>query len=130
VRALEEGRWGLPPHRRNTYPPWGLWGGQLGRGGSNWVKAPDDKEWKQTGIYRLPVTKQTVIRAETTGGGGWGDPLERDPAAVRIDVQEEFISPKSAREDYGVMLREDLSVDQATTERLRHALRQERDGKR
>ncbi len=53
----------------------------------------------------------------TGGGGGWGDPLERDPAAVRADVQEEFISPTSAREDYGVVLRDDLSIDQAATER-------------
>jgi N-methylhydantoinase B len=59
----------------------------------------------------------------TGGGGGWGNPLERDPAAVRADVQEEFISLKSAREDYGVVLRDDLSIDQTATERLRETLR-------
>src|SRR5262249_11058186 len=59
VRALEEGRGGLPPHRRCFYPPWGMWGGKPGRGGANWVKTPEDNEWKPTGIYRLPAGKNT-----------------------------------------------------------------------
>ncbi|MGZ3321397.1 MAG: hypothetical protein ACXU9C_10500 [Xanthobacteraceae bacterium] len=48
--------------------------------------------------------------------------LERDPAAVRADVEEELISARSAR-DYGVVLRDDLNIDQAATERARHAIR-------
>jgi N-methylhydantoinase B len=78
--------------------------------------------------YPVPVNSEVIVR--TGGGGGWGDPLERDPAAVRVDVQEEFISAKSAREDYGVALRDDLSIDHAATERLRNALKSERGGKR
>jgi N-methylhydantoinase B len=66
------------------------------------------------------------VIVRTGGGGGWGDPLERDPAAVRTDVQEEFISARAAREDYGVVLRDDLSVDQTATERQRNALRSAR----
>ncbi|MGZ3287797.1 MAG: hypothetical protein ACXU87_07140 [Xanthobacteraceae bacterium] len=49
--------------------------------------------------------------------------LERDPAAVRADVEEELISAQSARDDYGVVLRDDLNIDQAATERARHAIR-------
>ena len=45
---------------------------------------------------------------------------------VRADVQEEFISAKSAREDYGVVLRDDLTIDQAATEQARNALRSSR----
>ena len=37
----------------------------------------------------------------TAGGGGWGDPLEREPALVRADVREGYVSAQSAREDYG-----------------------------
>jgi N-methylhydantoinase B len=66
------------------------------------------------------------VRVVTTGGGGWGDPLERDSSAVRADAREEFISLKSARDDYGVVLRDDLSIDQTATEQLRNALRSKR----
>jgi len=123
VRALEEGRWGLPPHRRNTYPPWGLWGGKLGRGGSDWVRTPEDPDWKETGIYRLPVTKQTVIRAQTTGGGGWGDPLERDPERVLTDVLNRYVSKQGAHDDYGVVITDDDRIDFEATEALRSRMR-------
>ena len=43
--------------------------------------------------------------------------------AVRADVQEELVSVQSARDDYGVVLRDDLSVDHVATERTRNALR-------
>jgi N-methylhydantoinase B len=67
---------------------------------------------------------EVIVR--TGGGGGWGDPLERDPAAVRSDVQEDFVSVRSAREHYGVVLRGDLSVDDAATVQMRNALRSRR----
>lgn len=58
------------------------------------------------------------------GGGGWGDPLKRDPAAVLADVLDELVSPEAARADYGVALHgsaEDgsLAVDDAATGALR-----------
>jgi len=123
VRALEEGRWGLPPHRRCYYPPWGLWGGKPGRGGANWVKTPEDAEWKPNSIYRLPVTRNTVIRAETTGGGGFGDPLDREPERVLADVLNHYVSRKGALEDYGVVITDDDAVDAAATATLRAEMR-------
>jgi N-methylhydantoinase B len=62
------------------------------------------------------------------GGGGWGDPLERDPATVLEDVLDEYVSLRSAREDYGVVLTGswealDLAVDQEATARLRAEMR-------
>ena len=62
------------------------------------------------------------------GGGGWGDPLDRDPVAVRDDVLDEYVSAISAERDYGVVLRgavEDVSlaVDEAATTALRTRLR-------
>jgi N-methylhydantoinase B len=123
IRALEEGRFGLPPHRRCYYPPWGLWGGEVGRGGANWVKTPEDSEWQRTGIYRLPVGKGTAIRAETTGGGGFGDPLERDPERVLLDVRNRYVSRKGAREDYGVVVTDDDEIDLAATKALRAEMR-------
>jgi N-methylhydantoinase B len=72
----------------------------------------------------VEVNSEVIVR--TGGGGGWGDPLERDPSAVRADVQEELISPCSARDDYGVVLHEDLSIDAPATAQLRDALRSRR----
>ena len=46
--------------------------------------------------------------------------IERDSAAVRNDVLEEFITAASARDDYGVVLRDDLTLDEAATTALRH----------
>ena len=45
-----------------------------------------------------------VIRIRTTGGGGWGDPLARDPALVVRDVVWRKVSPEAARASYGVVL--------------------------
>ena len=58
------------------------------------------------------------------GGGGWGDPLDRDPRAVLDDVYDELVSIEAAERDYGVVftghLEEyDLTVDEKTTRRLR-----------
>lgn len=53
-----------------------------------------------------PVRAGEVVRVETTGGGGWGDPLEREPERVALDVQQGRISRKAARDDYGVVLKE------------------------
>jgi N-methylhydantoinase B len=67
------------------------------------------------------------------GGGGWGDPLARDPARVLEDVLDEYVSIESARDDYGVALGGslealDLRVDGAATAALRAARRREREG--
>lgn len=69
------------------------------------------------------------------GGGGFGDPLDRDPDKVRDDVLDEYVSLDAARRDYGVVLRGDvdggdLSVDRDATERLRRDMREARDDDR
>ena len=53
------------------------------------------------------VPAGTVIRIRTTGGGGWGDPLERDPAAVARDVLWGKVSRVAAARDYGVVVTDD-----------------------
>jgi N-methylhydantoinase B len=70
-----------------------------------------------------PVTANSEVIVRTGGGGGWGEPLERDLERVRWDVLEEFVSKEAAREIYGVVLREDLSVDEAATRALRQRLK-------
>jgi N-methylhydantoinase B len=65
----------------------------------------------------------------TTGGGGWGDPLDREPDHVLRDVMDGKVSREAARSDYGVVLQdaEDaIALELEATERLRGQLRGER----
>ena len=76
-----------------------------------------------------PVLAGQVVRVVTTGGGGWGDPLAREPALVLADVIEGRVSDARARDDYGVVLVRDadgMAVDEAATGELRAALRARR----
>ncbi len=77
---------------------------------------------------RVSVPEFTILgdRAESGGGGGYGDPLERDPAAVERDVRLGYVSPAMARDVHGVALAADGAVDQQATRQLRAALRRER----
>jgi len=59
------------------------------------------------------------IRLETPGGGGFGDPAERDPEHVALDVANGLSSRKAAERDYRVALGADGNVNWAETERLR-----------
>jgi N-methylhydantoinase B len=126
VRNLVEGKWNFELVRRNQCPPWGLWGGEPGEYGMYLVREPGEREFGVAGgaHHAVPVRTEVIVR--TGGGGGWGDPLARDPIAVRADVQEEFISARSARECYGVVLGDDLTVDHAATEAARNAIRSAR----
>jgi len=61
-----------------------------------------------------------VIQFHSAGGGGYGDPLERDPQAVKQDVFNEYVSIEMARNDYGVVIdSKTLKVDLKETEKLR-----------
>jgi N-methylhydantoinase B len=60
------------------------------------------------------------ISVRTGGGGGYGDPFERDPEMVRLDVVRGYVSSEAARRDYGVVLHPDtLAIDTKETQRLR-----------
>jgi len=126
VRNLVEGKWNFEHVRRSQCPPWGLWGGEPGEYGAYLLREPGERDFRVAGGAHQAVPVRTEVIVRTGGGGGWGDPLERDPMAVRADVQEEFISARSAREHYGVVLADDLTVDHAATERARNAIRSAR----
>ena len=59
-----------------------------------------------------------------TGGGGYGDPLDREPSRVASDVRNRYVSVEGAERLYGVVVREDFSVDEEATAGLRAKLRQ------
>jgi N-methylhydantoinase B len=53
----------------------------------------------------VPLPAGTLLRLRTTGGGGWGDPFERDPDLVLQDVTRGLVSEEAAELDYGVVIR-------------------------
>ena len=66
------------------------------------------------------VKNGDVVEFQSAGGGGYGDPLQRDPEALEADVRNGYVSVETARQDYGVVLDpETLQMDWAATERLR-----------
>jgi N-methylhydantoinase B len=75
-----------------------------------------------------PVRAGQIVRVVTTGGGGWGDPLEREPELVQRDVIEGKVSLVAARDDYGVVLKPDAggepaNIDVQATAALRDKLK-------
>lgn len=76
----------------------------------------------------------TIWRYLTNSAGGWGDPLDRDPEAVKRDVRDEYVSIEAARDQYGVVIEGDphwdpegLRLDLEATKRLREELRKRQD---
>jgi len=59
----------------------------------------------------VPLPAGTLLRLRTTGGGGWGDPFEREPELVLADVVRGLVSVESAERDYGVVLRDGRVVE-------------------
>jgi len=70
-------------------------------------------------VAGLRLRRGDLLSVEFAGGGGWGDPRRREPARVRDDVARGYVSPRSARDDYGVVIGPDLAVDAESTARLR-----------
>ena len=78
-----------------------------------------------------PVLAGQIVRVVTTGGGGWGDPLEREAELVQRDVIEGKVSLGAAREEYGVVLDGDVetcTVNAEATAALREKLKAGRRG--
>jgi N-methylhydantoinase B len=121
LRNFVDGKWNFERANRRGCPPWGLWKGKPGESGGYYLRSPGSGDYRMMHGSHKPVQKDSEVIVRTGGGGGWGDPLERDPERVRWDVIEEFVSREAARDQYGVVLREDNSVDEAATRSLRQA---------
>jgi N-methylhydantoinase B len=128
VRNLVDGHWNFEQTRRTQSPPWGLWGGTAGESGGYLLRLPEDTEFRPMAGARIPVSVGASAIVRTGGGGGWGDPLERDVGKVVEDVREDMISREAARDLYGVVLDDDFRLDLVATEALRLEMRARRNG--
>jgi N-methylhydantoinase B len=106
---------------RFRFGSWGVFGGGGGRSGGNTGRRGDAVHdiGKRT-VYRPDLGER--IRMWSGGGGGYGDPLERDPDAVAHDVMAGLVSMARANDIYGVMLADGV-VDEAATACRRETLR-------
>jgi N-methylhydantoinase B len=88
---------------RQRFPAPGLAGGKPG-GLGTFVRNPGTASETRLGLTTsgTPLANNDLLRVITPGGGGYGDPRERDPAAVKRDLVEGKISAAAAREIYGV----------------------------
>jgi N-methylhydantoinase B len=105
--------------------PWGLDGGLDGTG--NAVALRFGGAWKtdfpNAKVLVAQLKEGDAFRIRSGGGGGYGSPLERPPAAVAEDVRQGYVSVAAAAEHYGVVVDPDtFAVDEPATERLRAAM--------
>lgn len=100
--------------------PSGSFGGMCGLPGRKYL-SPDTPEERRlyAKVTNFRLLRGSVVSFRTPGGGGYGDPLERDPEAVLRDVLDGYVSRRSAMHDYGVVIDEEHRLDLAATERKR-----------
>ncbi len=109
---------------RQKFAPYGLQGGRPGARAANFLRDAQGNEERLPGKFMRTLQKNERYRAVLAGGGGWGDPLARDPGQVLEDVLDEKVSQESAARDYGVVVdAAQARVDVDATARLRSELR-------
>jgi len=99
---------------RFRFRPWGMAGGKPGANMRVVLNRGTEGERDLGKIDMVPVAEGDTVTFMTPGGGGYGDPFLRDPAAVLADVRAGYVSPESAERDYGVVIR-DGAVDHGAT---------------
>jgi N-methylhydantoinase B len=124
-RFLCDGTISVHDERWLTYP-WGVNGGEPGmRSTKRLVRGDGSEQWLGAKSEGIKVKKGDMLFFNTWGGGGWGDPYDRDPELVRADVARSLVSAEGAKR-YGVVIAGDGSVDEDATASLRASLREAR----
>lgn len=117
ISSRENAPFGLfARYERVHFPPRGREGGGNGANGKLTLKE-SGTALRNKGFQVVPRGERLLV--EMPGGGGYGNPLERDPAKVAADVKAGLVSMEAAARDYGVAVLADFSVDAAETARLR-----------
>lgn len=120
-RFLCDGVISIHDERWLTYP-WGVNGGAPGQRSSKRLERADGAaQWLPAKCEDVAVKAGDLLFFNTWGGGGWGDPLQRDPELVRSDVERGLVSVAGAKR-YGVALQADGRVNKQATQALRETL--------
>jgi N-methylhydantoinase B len=107
----------------HRFAPWGIFGGEAGTPGDLILNPGTEREEHLPS--KIPDRRTTMgdtVRTVSPCGGGYGDPLERDPRRVLDDMLDGLVSERNAREQYGVVL-SGGAVDTEATEKLRREKR-------
>lgn len=109
---------------RAVVPPWSMEGGGEGTLNHIVITGEGKPALRVRKISAHRLERGNVVSIRTGAGGGWGNPLDRDPGKVLEDVRAEMISRETARDVYGVVLVPDeLAIDEAATATLRESRR-------
>jgi N-methylhydantoinase B len=107
---------------RGKFPHWGVKGGKPGARNYGLVTSKQKGQFEILKQPELPLKAGDTVTNYTGGGGGWGDPFNRDPKKVLDDVINEYVSLESAKNEYGVLIRKidsEFIIDQKETDKLR-----------
>jgi N-methylhydantoinase B len=108
---------------KHVIPPLGAAGGAPGRVGDLAINpGADGEKHLPTRYADYPLKAGDIFRLDSPGGGGFGNPFERDPAKVLSDVNEGYVSPERAAQDYGVVVTRagrKWTIDERATQQVR-----------
>lgn len=101
--------------------PWSIAGGKPGVKNTVIVHPGTDRE-HEVGVSNTAFESGGAITNLTGGGGGWGNPFDREPEKVAADVKQGFVSVEAAASDYGVVVDPtSFAIDEKATQKLRAA---------
>src|SRR6202047_2482389 len=107
----------------DVFAPWALAGGKVGRPAElRLIREDGGVDMLPSKVPHMRIRAGERFVCVGPAGGGFGDPLARDPARVREDVADGFVSAEAAKQDYGVALTAAGIVDEAATHRLRREI--------
>jgi len=113
---------------------WGIEGGLPSRPHGLWMEYEGKRDFLGAVFSNVPVAPGTRFRRGTAGGGGYGDPLNRDPQKVVADVEDEYVSIERAEKDYGVVIKVldselgEYAIDEDATAKARKHIAAKRRG--
>jgi N-methylhydantoinase B len=108
---MREDSWLTSTIERTRNAPWGLVGGGSARSNSLELELPDGTRTSHAKATRVKVPAGARVDLHTGGGGGFGDPAQRDPEAVARDLRAGYITPRHARTHYPHAVSEDRDAD-------------------
>lgn len=120
-RALSDGITANYRGERHTTAPWGAQGGDPAAKTSATISRADGAVEELTSKIMLNLEKGDALTVNLSGGGGYGDPMNRDPEAVARDVKHGRVSMVAARNEYFVVLDQQCNVNYDETHHLRAA---------